>query len=1279
MAGLNDDENSDGAAVTSPPRLVNVHKQLVEGDEQDLTSTLTKTLNQDEDEATSTDASTTLPASPMSTANILDNHSNHSNPCADSNADIDDNSKTMEVTISVLSLHGIVAKKSRSSNKLDKKLKRKGGALPLDPTATIVASFAQNISKERVFLTHVPSFPVPLTSGATSSSAAAASDSSSSSGNGGGGGMLQPVVHWPSMDAEDAEAGNALSTLQFKRQFVREEGGRARFVPQTCPINLSISRNGKLALLGKVNLIINGEERGESSVTVPITSSIRASKTNGNPLKQAKKISSLAAAAAKGKQVKQQNTPMIKIKGDTFQFGLEGGAMLRVLVHVNDPDAAPILEEKETANNEGDTDNEDDSYSDNAEDDDSRQCLSLEGEDSSLLDQDDYMNVNNFMMENNELRTLRQQLAKSEQTNNILQMELANAQHSSQMQYQEEYERQEENDRLRVELKQSTQNAETLLNELNASKSESEALPFYETRVSELLEELQRRDLELECLREEIGELRGDYKEQLVDSLLWDDDDENDSPTTEGEGMLEKWGVRKLGISLSPVTEDEKMTESEGVLDKWRVRKLGASLKVGLEEKIMIRDDDGDDDNDDNPREDETPEVSPEIDDNLDEETPDGATSSAEAKGVASKEGNDGTEESQDTPPEVEASAEDVSSKKQQGGSGWGVRRLGASLKGMEGRMKERQRQFQKQQQIADQQKAKELKAAAAAAQPGLGDVLVSRFSTHGSKQEVTVPTALESVEESAEESDEEAETKGMAEPEEPSSSSHSNDTTSDIEQAATREDSLPSTVISSEEVTKEEVSRRLSSSDHAPLLESVEKIGDELLSGNTSNEDAPMSDGNTSKADKDGPIRDGNISMGDESHSDMVSRILSGGMNKSNHGGRQEILLLESVGGESHDNKTTATSTDLRNSSDNDKITTAEDSVPPRHSTDCFLNEISKEEAPSENVKKSKEDPDDGISKEVASRVGLVSRILKGGMNKSNSNEALLPLPKERVQEEEEPSSSLSKVTNDDIEGTSIPSESPPLSANTSDGSEPAPQRECVNVEMEQPPPLDTIKDNETSTIADSSPISTASPANANDIIVEEEPSHISVKREHLSSENDQNESVEEEMCIGEITVGLLPTTDTSSPSSGSRETEDRPPSKNDQNESVEEIVEEITDKPLPTTNTNSSSDVKETESEPPLSTPTKDTGNGDNEITRIDSSPASNTDSSPSPDDEISYSDESDGFREFLRCISSDTIDSIPQKERIHQGNNKVESPAQNEKSDEEDMEIPATAAVI
>ena len=120
-------------------------------------------------------------------------------------------------------------------------------------------------------------------------------------------------------------------------------------------------------------------------------------------------------------------------------------------------------------------------------------------------------------------------------------------------------------------------------------------------------------------------------------------------------------------------------------------------------------------------------------------------------------------------------------------------------------------------------------------------------------------------------------------------------------------------------------------------------------------------------------------------------------------------------------------------------------------------------------------------------------------------------------------------------------------------------------------------------------------------------------MKQECLPSEDDQKESIEEEIYIGEITEGLLPTTNTSSPSSGAKETKDCPPSENGQKEIVEENVEEVTDKPSPTTNTNSSSDIKEEESEPSLSTPSKDRSNsGENEITTIDSSPAYNTDPS-------------------------------------------------------------------
>jgi len=132
-----------------------------------------------------------------------------------------------------------------------------------------------------------------------------------------------------------------------------------------------------------------------------------------------------------------------------------------------------------------------------------------------------------------------------------------------------------------------------------AVESEALPLPINETRVNELLEDLKRRDLEVECLKEEIGELRGYYKEQQVFPLLWDDgDDENDSPAGgDGDGSM---------------AQGEKTLEQDGILDKWGVQQLGVSLKVGTEENTMMRDEDGDDD--DNPTEDETPQVSSEID-----------------------------------------------------------------------------------------------------------------------------------------------------------------------------------------------------------------------------------------------------------------------------------------------------------------------------------------------------------------------------------------------------------------------------------------------------------------------------------------------------------------------------------------------------------------------------------------------------------------------------------------------------------------------------------------
>ena len=307
------------------------------------------------------------------------------------------------------------------------------------------------------------------------------------------------------MDADDEEAGKALSTLRFKRKFVRENnpnavpGGASRYLPQTCPINLSVSRNGRMALLGKVDLLINGEERGKGSVTAPIASSIRPNKS-----KMGKKIRKMGKSS-KDAAGEDEAIPMVRIKGDPYQFGPGGLAMLRMLVHVHDPDA--ILEEGsfgageeaygEDAGYGGDAYGDDaygdsgalyganDSISDHergdssgSDNDDDDCLLSVEGDDPSILGGDDYFN---HRLSCDELGILRQQLAKSEQTNNVLQMELANAQHSVDQLHQVTVRQKAEYDDLVRKLHLAMQNANTLLHDVKAAKADSEMLPIYDT------------------------------------------------------------------------------------------------------------------------------------------------------------------------------------------------------------------------------------------------------------------------------------------------------------------------------------------------------------------------------------------------------------------------------------------------------------------------------------------------------------------------------------------------------------------------------------------------------------------------------------------------------------------------------------------------------------------------------------------------------------------------------------------------------------------------------
>jgi hypothetical protein len=223
------------------------------------------------------------------------------------------NSNKLDVTITVVSVDGIVARRYESKTKLSttqwKKNDKKTSCID---TATVVASFSQTLSGQE-FLTHLPSDPFEVETSLIQNRP-----------------IDQNLVQWPDTDDddddEDEEAVGSLSTFQCSKSFQLEradaKSSKKRFIPQSCPISISMSRNGKLVSLGKANLIITGEERGGSSV-VPIT--IAYPKSKGKMKK-----------FRKGNSSNQSSVPMMRIKGDNVQFGLKSDAMLRVFVTVRD-------------------------------------------------------------------------------------------------------------------------------------------------------------------------------------------------------------------------------------------------------------------------------------------------------------------------------------------------------------------------------------------------------------------------------------------------------------------------------------------------------------------------------------------------------------------------------------------------------------------------------------------------------------------------------------------------------------------------------------------------------------------------------------------------------------------------------------------------------------------------------------------------------------------------------------------------------------------------------
>lgn len=69
--------------------------------------------------------------------------------------------ESMEVTVTVISLDGVVAKKYQPKSKLPTKQKKALKAV--DTAASIVTSFSQDLSNQKVnFFTHVPSLPIEM-------------------------------------------------------------------------------------------------------------------------------------------------------------------------------------------------------------------------------------------------------------------------------------------------------------------------------------------------------------------------------------------------------------------------------------------------------------------------------------------------------------------------------------------------------------------------------------------------------------------------------------------------------------------------------------------------------------------------------------------------------------------------------------------------------------------------------------------------------------------------------------------------------------------------------------------------------------------------------------------------------------------------------------------------------------------------------------------------------------------------------------------------------------
>ena len=236
-------------------------------------------------------------------------------------APINDDCLERAVSITVLSCDGVVAKRYESKTKKKLGWNNPNRQAMKTPTSLVV-SFSQNLSAGNSFLTHVPSMPMEHLDTSCMKSGKAKDT------------IPQPLVRWHGMDAGkgDETVGKELSTLRFIRRFrpkaVKDTASSTtRLLPESFPLNLSLSRSGKLITLGKAEIIITGDEKEDSYIDVPISSTIKKVGVS-NPIK---------------KSSSKDHIPMVRVKGDDLQFGLKGDSILRVLVSVTDVQEQDVI------------------------------------------------------------------------------------------------------------------------------------------------------------------------------------------------------------------------------------------------------------------------------------------------------------------------------------------------------------------------------------------------------------------------------------------------------------------------------------------------------------------------------------------------------------------------------------------------------------------------------------------------------------------------------------------------------------------------------------------------------------------------------------------------------------------------------------------------------------------------------------------------------------------------------------------------------------------------